>query len=224
MKKFNVDEFIWFVIQIFLIILMIYLKVSGKITYFISSKMMIYFGLSIIILIFYSLAQVNKIFTVRSRNYITNKFLPILSVVILSILFLYVGPNYKILKTSLNGSGIINKNQNEDIIEITNENYEVLSYMAENHESYNNKFIEMIGFVYKNSNNSNELVLGREVVSCCQSDKSLIQIKVKGINNIKKGTWLKVVGKIEYDESLYLECIDFQKVDEPIEIYFHEKL
>ncbi len=31
MKKFNIDEFIWFMIQLILIILMIYLKVSGKI-------------------------------------------------------------------------------------------------------------------------------------------------------------------------------------------------
>ena len=66
MKKFNMDEFIWFIIQLTLIILMIYLKVSGKITYFISSKMMIYFNMSIIILMLYALAQSRKIFTVRN--------------------------------------------------------------------------------------------------------------------------------------------------------------
>ena len=94
MKKFNMDEFIWFIIQLTLIILMIYLKVSGKITYFISSKMMIYFNMSVIILMLYALAQSRKIFTVRNRNYITNKFYPILSVIVLCAVFLYVMPNY----------------------------------------------------------------------------------------------------------------------------------
>ena len=83
MKKFNLDEFIWFIIQVSLILLMSYLKVSGKITYFISGKMMIYFSISMIILIVYTVAQTSKIFTVRSRNYITDKFYPILFVIII---------------------------------------------------------------------------------------------------------------------------------------------
>lgn len=219
MKKFNIDEFLWFIIQLILIILMIYLKVSGKITYFISGKMMIYFSISLVILIVYTLAQASKIFTVRSRNYITDKFYPILSVIVLCTVFLYITPNYKNLKVNANNESLINENIYEGMIEITNNNYEMLYNMDE----HNNSIIEIVGFVYK-KNNDNEIILGREVVSCCQSDKSLIQIKVKGINNIKKGTWVKVIGKVEFSDSIYLECIDYEKVDEPIEIYFHEKL
>ena len=46
----------------------------------------------------------------------------------------------------------------------------------------------------------------------------------KRINNINKGTWVKVIGKVEYIDETYLECIEYEKIDEPIEIYFHEKL
>ncbi|MCD2500169.1 hypothetical protein LQE93_00080 [Clostridium sp. NSJ-145] len=219
MKKFNMDEFIWFIIQLTLIILMIYLKVSGKITYFISSKMMIYFNMSIIILMLYALAQSRKIFTVRNRNYITNKFYPILSVIVLCAVFLYVMPNYKSLKAVENNVSMLDENIYEGMIKVTNDNYEILYNMDE----YNNSIIELTGFVYE-TNNDNEIILGREVVSCCQSDKSLIQIKVKGINNINKGTWVKVIGKVEYIDETYLECIEYEKIDEPIEIYFHEKL
>lgn len=219
MKKFNMDEFLWFMIQLTLIILMIYLKVSGKITYFISSKMMIYFSISIVILILYTLAQVSKIFTVRSRNYITDKFYPIMFVIALCTVFLYIMPNYKNMKASANNESMLNEKSYDGMIEVTNENYEMLYDI----DKYDNSIIEIVGFVYK-KNNDNEIILGREVVSCCQSDKSLIQIKVKGINNIKKGQWIKVIGKVNSNDSINLECIDYEKVDEPIEIYFHEKL
>lgn len=219
MKKFNMDEFLWFMIQLTLIILMIYLKVSGKITYFISSKMMIYFSISIVILILYTLAQVSKIFTVRSRNYITDKFYPIMFVIALCTVFLYIMPNYKNIKASANNESMLNEKSYDGMIEVTNENYEMLYDI----DKYDNSIIEIVGFVYK-KNNDNEIILGREVVSCCQSDKSLIQIKVKGINNIKKGQWIKVIGKVNSNDSINLECIDYEKVDEPIEIYFHEKL
>ena len=219
MKKFNMDEFLWFMIQLILIILMIYLKVSGKITYFISSKMMIYFSISIVILILYTLAQVSKIFTVRSRNYITDKFYPIMFVIALCTVFLYIMPNYKNIKASANNESMLNEKSYDGMIEVTNENYEMLYDI----DKYDNSIIEIVGFVYK-KNNDNEIILGREVVSCCQSDKSLIEIKVKGINNIKKGQWIKVIGKVNSNDSINLECIDYEKVDEPIEIYFHEKL
>lgn len=219
MKKFNMDEFLWFMIQLTLIILMIYLKVSGKITYFISSKMMIYFSISIVILILYTLAQVSKIFTVRSRNYITDKFYPIMFVIALCTVFLYIMPNYKNMKASANNESMLNEKSYDGMIEVTNENYEMLYDI----DKYDNSIIEIVGFVYK-KNNDNEIILGREVVSCCQSDKSLIEIKVKGINNIKKGQWIKVIGKVNSNDSINLECIDYEKVDEPIEIYFHEKL
>lgn len=219
MKKFNMDEFLWFMIQLTLIILMIYLKVSGKITYFISSKMMIYFSISIVILILYTLAQVSKIFTVRSRNYITDKFYPIMFVIALCTVFLYIMPNYKNIKASANNESMLNEKSYDGMIEVTNENYEMLYDI----DKYDNSIIEIVGFVYK-KNNDNEIILGREVVSCCQSDKSLIEIKVKGINNIKKGQWIKVIGKVNSNDSINLECIDYEKVDEPIEIYFHEKL
>ncbi|MBM6861096.1 hypothetical protein H9X78_11530, partial [Clostridium saudiense] len=126
MKKFNMDEFLWFMIQLILIILMIYLKVSGKITYFISSKMMIYFSISIVILILYTLAQVSKIFTVRSRNYITDKFYPIMFVIALCTVFLYIMPNYKNIKASANNESMLNEKSYDGMIEVTNENYEML--------------------------------------------------------------------------------------------------
>ena len=218
MKKFNLDEFIWFIIQVSLILLMSYLKVSGKITYFISGKMMIYFSISMIILIVYTVAQTSKIFTVRSRNYITDKFYPILFVIIICTVFLYVMPNYKSLKAKVNSDDMINKKY-ENLIEITNDNYKILNNIKE----YNDRIIQMVGFIYRD-NDERDMILGREVISCCQSDKSLLQVKVNGIDNLNKGAWVKVIGKVKVSDTVYLECIEYEEVDEPIEIYFHEKL
>lgn len=227
MKKFNIDELIWFLVQVILLILMVYLKNSDKITYFISSKMLIYFNIAIIILILYSIAQITKIFTIRSRNSITNKFFPLVFVIVLSVLFLYVEPNYRLLQSgNVEKSSIRLDNIDEDnLIKIDNDNYELIKDISDNVDKYKDKLIEITAFIYKtNTEYNDESIIGREVVSCCQSDKSLIEIRVKGINNIKEGTWINLIGRINYDESLFLECISYENTEEPINIYFHEEL
>ena len=72
MKKFNIDELIWFIILILLDLSILFLIRSGNITNFVSSDMIIYFYLSIIILSIFALFQFGRIFTIKRRVEVTN--------------------------------------------------------------------------------------------------------------------------------------------------------
>lgn len=226
MKKFNLDELLWFVIQLLLLVVMVYLKASGQIVNFIGKRMMFYYSLSVVILIVYSLAQVSKIFTIRSRNPITNKFYPMTFVIILIVGFFYIEPNYRLLT---NGSNIdINNLSNDmeinDVIIIDSSNFDIIKEINSNNNNYLGKVIQFVGAV-TNIDSTEEITIGREVISCCQSDKWLIEIKAKGITNINKGKWIDVIGKISTDgNELYIESIQFKEINEPFDIYLHEQL
>ena len=72
MKKFNIDELIWFIILILLDLSIVFLIRSGNISNFVSSDMIIYFYVSIIILTIVALFQFSRIFTIKIRIETTN--------------------------------------------------------------------------------------------------------------------------------------------------------
>ncbi|MEE0728359.1 MAG: DUF1980 domain-containing protein, partial [Clostridium saudiense] len=77
MKKFNVDELIWFIILILMEVSIVFLIRSGNITNFVGVDMIKYFYLSIVIVGVFTIAQFGRIFTIKRRVEITNKFIPL---------------------------------------------------------------------------------------------------------------------------------------------------
>ena len=57
MRKFNVDELIWFIILTLLSVSIIFLIKSGNITNFVGADMIKYFYVSIVILVLFSLEE-----------------------------------------------------------------------------------------------------------------------------------------------------------------------
>ena len=124
MKKFNIDELIWFIILILLDLSIIFLIKSGNITNFVSSDMIFYFYLSIIILSVFSVFQFSGIFTIKRRIETTNKFIPLTFTLFIGVILLYLFPLLK-------GSEDINENlllkNHTDAIIINSENYDMLN-------------------------------------------------------------------------------------------------
>lgn len=220
MRKFNVDEFIWFIVLGILLFLMIYLQYSGQILNFINNSMIIYFYLSIIIVGLFLVGQFYKIFTVKSRIEVTNRFIPLIFTLFIIVIFLFGLPVYKNIKGETTED--IAELKVDGAILITNENYEILNEMDSNLNTYLEKNIQLVAYVNSIDKNNNEVVLAREEVSCCQGDKRLIKIRVKGLNeDVKIGTWINVAGKVKADSQWYLEAIDASETKEPKELYFH---
>ncbi|MEN8075671.1 hypothetical protein ABFP60_01845 [Clostridioides difficile] len=221
MKKFNIDELIWFIILVFLTLSIVFLIRSGNITNFVSVDMIKYFYLSIGILSVFAIFQFSRIFTIRRRVEVTNKFLPLTFTLCVGVVLLYLFP---LLKNNDNIDNEILFNNNDAII-ITNNNYGILSEINENRNAYEGKSIVFLGYVDENKSNSEFTIISRESIKCCQADKEKVQVRAKGIaSNIKEGQWINICGKICFDESFYILIDDYKIQNEPKDIYFHESL
>ena len=221
MKRFNVDELIWFIILVLLSLSIVFLIRSGNITNFVSVDMIKYFYLSIGILSVFAIFQFSRIFTIRRRVEVTNKFLPLTFTLCVGVVLLYLFP---LLKNNDNIDNEILFNNNDAII-ITNNNYGILSEINENRNAYEGKSIVFLGYVDENKSNSEFTIISRESIKCCQADKEKVQVRAKGIaSNIKEGQWINICGKICFDESFYILIDDYKIQNEPKDIYFHESL
>lgn len=224
MRRFNIDEFIWFLTLILFTWIMIYFVQSGRIVYFINVNMIKYFYVAIFILILFSIFQIRKIFIPRNRTEITNKFLPLIFTITICIIFLYVIPIIKDYK----GQNISDNNiiDNPNILSISNDNYTILNQIEFKEDDYDGKKIYMVGFIQRDKSlNDDEAYLSREVISCCQSDKTKVMVKINGLDNsYKDGTWIKVLGDIKFNEGWYVETLALEEIDEPYDMFFHENL
>lgn len=224
MKRFNIDEFIWFLTLILFTWIMFYFYRSGRITYFIDKEMIKYFYVSIGIMVIFSVFQIKNIFKHRARTEISNKFLPLIFTIIICIVFLYVIP---IMKSSKVDSLLENEKIEESgVLVISNNNYQILNEIEFKEEVYDGQKIYMIGFIKRDKELKNdEGYLSREVISCCQSDKSMVKVRIKGLNNnYTDGTWVKAIGVINFDNGWYIDALELENTDEPYNIFFHETL
>ena len=222
MKKFNIDELIWFIILILLDLSILFLIRSGNITNFVSSDMIIYFYLSIIILSIFALFQFGRIFTIKRRVEVTNKFIPLTFTLCIGVILLYLFP---LLKGNENiNENLMLKNHTDAII-INSDNYDILNKIAEHKDEYEGKEILFLGYIDKGKEGSDFTIIARQMVKCCQADKEKIQIKAKGIeSNLEEGQWINIYGKICFDNDFYILVEDYMLQDEPNDIYFHEHL
>ena len=189
MKKFNIDELIWFIILILLDLSVIFLIRSGNITNFVSSDMIIYFYLSIIILTIFALFQFSRIFTIKRRIETTNKFIPLTFTLCIGVILLYIFP---LLKQNENtNENLLFKNHTDAII-INNDNYDIVNEIIQHKDEYEGKAILFLGYIDNTKESSDFIVISRQMIKCCQADKEKIQIKAKGIkDDLEEGQWIK---------------------------------
>ena len=222
MKKFNIDELIWFIILILLDLSVIFLIRSGNITNFVSSDMIIYFYLSIIILTIFALFQFSRIFTIKRRIETTNKLIPLTFTLCIGVILLYIFP---LLKQNENtNENLLFKNHTDAII-INNDNYDIVNEIIQHKDEYEGKAILFLGYIDNTKESSDFIVISRQMIKCCQADKEKIQIKAKGIkDDLEEGQWINIYGRICFDDDFYILVEEYKMQDEPNDIYFHDHL
>ena len=222
MKKFNIDELICFIILILLDLSVIFLIRSGNITNFVSSDMIIYFYLSIIILTIFALFQFSRIFTIKRRIETTNKFIPLTFTLCIGVILLYIFP---LLKQNENtNENLLFKNHTDAII-INNDNYDIVNEIIQHKDEYEGKAILFLGYIDNTKESSDFIVISRQMIKCCQADKEKIQIKAKGIkDDLEEGQWINIYGRICFDDDFYILVEEYKMQDEPNDIYFHDHL
>ena len=94
MKRFNVNEFIWFIMLLFLTTLWTYLLLSGHIFDLVSTRMIKYSYFALAIFIILTIFQISKIISFPTRNDISSKFIPLIFTFFMALAYIALNSTY----------------------------------------------------------------------------------------------------------------------------------
>jgi putative membrane protein len=250
MKRFNLNEFIWFILLSGLTIYITKLIFLGQIHYYVHPKMNKFIIFSIIALFTLTVHQFKKVFSLIDRKKVKSGFLIFLLPLLLGTavapqnLSLDIAENKGIVLT---GSDIeINDTYrtrfsnldniiDEDIIIFESGMYHrIVETIANNLERFIGKKVIIEGFVFKDGNFSDEeFVVARMLMTCCAADAQVIGLLCswEASIDIDREQWVILEGVIDIknyiDDSgishkMPIILVDnLQLIDQPTNTYIY---
>jgi putative membrane protein len=94
-KRFNFDEFLWFIVLILLELWIIYLVFTGKMDFYIGKEMIKYSYITILMISIIAIFQFKNVFTAKGNSKIKIKLLPIILTLILGGISAYKQETFK---------------------------------------------------------------------------------------------------------------------------------
>ncbi|MBU3130958.1 DUF1980 domain-containing protein [Clostridium gasigenes] len=234
MRRFNLDELIWFILLLLLTSLWGYLILSGSIYGLVNPRMVKYSYFAFVIFIILTIFQLSKILTFPSRIDMSNKFIPLIFTLFMAVAYISINSSYAISSSLLLTEDQVKFNYTGNYISIDNNNnkYHLIEDLNIDSE-YIDKTISIVGYVDRNGHlPENIFLISRDTISCCLQDLSTISLFCKETHlnnstnttntaNIKNGSWVKALGKIKYENgNAYLEIIELTVIKEPEKKYY----
>lgn len=197
MRRFNFDEFLWFIVLILLDLSIIYLTFTGKIDFYIGKKMIKYIYITIVMISAITIIQLRNVFTSKGNLSLKRKLLPIILTMILGIIsinkqgtFKHIELNRELKESKessidmkslyeheLDYSTIKSENHKKEILVVNEANAMILDDIRINPKKYIGRNLEIRGFVCKESYlNKNQFIIGRIVMDCCAADSKIVGI------------------------------------------------
>lgn len=218
MKRFNINEFIWFLILLAFTLYIYYLLSTNKITLFVHPKLAKYSAFSLIIFGELTIFQLFKVFSVKTRIKFKKGYIFFILVLIIGIFIAPGGLNSEIgdkkgisLVSSHSieniGKHIHTKDEviNSNMIIFNEKNYvHYLEDLSENIDKHIGKKIIIGGYVTKgNKLNKDEFILTRLLINCCVADSQVLGVLCRDSSNIAldKDTWIRVEGIVSFKEN-----------------------
>lgn len=231
MKRFNLDQFIWFCILSVLSVLLTVMLFTGKIFLLIDGERV--FSTVIMLVIFYllTIVQATRIFTVPSRNGVKKGYLQYIILIGILILVSIID----IPKTSLVMKGVKLYHSehshgekhnhahtnlgSEGKIVINDANFhDGIEEITVHQNKYVGKDIEIEGTYYNNEKYSKGFIITQLNMNCCIADSEYLGIlcekdDLEGIN-LEVGDKIKVIGKMSnfQEDGKQLVKIDVLKI------------
>jgi putative membrane protein len=219
MRRFNLDEFLCFVVFVLLDIWIFYLAYTGKIDFYIGKKMLKYIYITVVMLSIIAFFQIQKIFTLQRNSKLKLKLLPIILTIILGIISINKQETFKHnqLNNEIKESNLSNidmkylyeheidydiiqeQNNKKEILIINEDNPMLLEDIRVNSKKYIGRKLEIHGFICKeNYLNKNQFIIGRLVMNCCAADSRVIGIvgEYDKVNNIYENEKIIANGNI----------------------------
>ncbi|MDB2150351.1 TIGR03943 family putative permease subunit [Clostridium butyricum] len=214
MKKFNWDEFIWFITLIFMAFGLLYLVNSGKIQFYIGNKMIKYVYFSVVMIAVISLFQIRNIFTPKNNINLKLKYIPIILALVIGIVSVKSQDSFRHIQLNnvlineysedledKDQKNIIEGSKYDQFIKIDDNNLNILEDIQASPEEFMGKEIEMYGFVCKESYLKNtQFVIGRIIMTCCAADSKIVGILAEGKNiaELNENEWVTIRGSLSF--------------------------
>lgn len=215
MKRFNLDQFIWFCILMMISVILSTMLFTGKIFLLIDGKRNFSTSIMLIILYLLTIVQTTRIFTVPSRSGVKRGYFQYL--ILIGILLLV--SNIDISKTSLlmKGVKLFHSEHNhgekhnhahadlilndEGRIVINSSNFhEAIEEVTTHKEKFLGKEFEIEGIYYKDLNYPNKFIITQLNMNCCIADSDYLGILCEKDNleniDLEVGDEIKVIGKM----------------------------
>ncbi|WP_432404064.1 TIGR03943 family putative permease subunit [Wukongibacter sp. M2B1] len=224
MKRFNVNELIWFIILISFAYYIYELFSTGKMNIYMHPKMFKYVLFSFVVFILLSIFQIRRIFTPNKTKKIKSGY--IIFIIPLFLAFILNPDSLSAQIVSNKGVNIANNNldsrekiiiknnKNLPQIDMNDDSDSVDEYYDADAELFINTLIntydnldmvlgtevELSGFVYRESDFlENRFVISRLVMSCCAADAQISGLLCEWDegSKLKDDVWIKVTGTID---------------------------
>lgn len=217
MKRFNINEFIWFLILACFTLYIYFLLSSGKITLFLHPKMVKYAAFSFVIFGELAIFQLFRVFTVPTRVKFRNGYILFLIALVIGV---FIAPN-GLTSDIRNKRGVtlVSSNSIENIAEhshsekqkiegnvisFTEDNYvHYLEDLSENVDEHVGKKIKITGFVLQDKKlGSDEFLISRMLMNCCAADSQILGVAARWEKSgtLSKDNWVTVEGRVGYKE------------------------
>ena len=199
----------------------------------VNPRMVKYSYFAFVIFIILTIFQLSKIITFPSRVDMSNKFIPLIFTLFMAVAYISINSSYTISSSLLLTEDQVNFNYTGNYISIEKNNkYNLIEDLNIDSE-YIGKTISIVGYIDRNGHlPENTFLISRDSISCCLQDLSTSAIFSKethlnnstntpNTTNIKNGSWVKALGKIEYENgNAYLELIELTVIKEPEKKYY----
>lgn len=248
MRRFNFDEFIWFILLFLLTSLWYYLISSGTVYELINISMVKYSYFALFSFAILTIFQLSKILTFPSRIDKSGKFIPLIFTLFMAVCYFSLNSfsiynssilsnenevnfNYTDDYITINSNYSLNQNDNindtKATIEKTDDNNYISSYnlidSLNSDSEYIGKTISIVGYINRNDNFPKDTFsISRDEISCCLQDLRTFSILSKENKSLslKNGSWVKALGIIRYEDgNAYLELIEISLIKEPEKKY-----
>lgn len=227
MRRFNLDELIWFILLSLLTTLWGYLIFSGDIYELVNPRMVKYSYFAFISFIILTIFQLNKIITFPSRVDMSSRFIPLIFTLFMSLAYITLNSSYpsnsELLLTE--NDVIFDYEESYISIESNNNKHDLLKNL---HSDYIGETISLVGYIERPTDlPQNTFLISRDEISCCLQDLSAISILCKEIDTtyMESGSWIKAIGTIALEDgNFYLKLIEIQEIQEPEKKYYSSSI
>ncbi len=213
MKKFNINDWLWFVVLVLFMMAIADLLITGRILFFLHPRMVKFAYLSLLIFAVLSFHEGHRLFTTSRTS--SKPFKWGILLYILPIILLLMRPEFMDAETLQNKAVQIGQqevlSETKIPVEIPTTEVAVMPKVVEDGfvkvvstiqndlSGHLGKQVELKGFVYRQENfKENEFVVSRLAITCCAADAAVIGLlsRYEGEHEIKPDEWVSVKGII----------------------------